>query len=389
MRTISAILFLLLSVSCGSSDSFLKAENTLPPAFNNRTLDRVTFLTAHNAFANNGDDARFLVPNQEWGITKQMEMGVRGFMLDIWSKKGEAVLCHGTCGLAGLFPLISLTDELRRFEDFMKKNPDAIITLHLEWTPSARVNEFETAFNKFPDLKNLIFDPYKWEVRQNGWPKISEMIAQNKRLLIFSQTDVTRYLGVGYDRDFLVENYWSLGGLGKDRECKARWDDIPLDTDNTQTHKFRRLFLMNHFRDIPTILTATLDNTLGSIWGRVSNECLAAARRVPNYIALDFVNKGRGLETLNALNHAIGIAFENENWQGRPQIIQPGQENLDGGEGHLDNDSLSSIEIFFKGTRVALFDDRDQNNFLLDIIETTSYVGDEANDRVASWHVDN
>lgn len=390
MQRISAISLIFFMIACGTpSVSNLKLDNTPPPSFSDRTLDRVTFLTAHNAFANNGDDARFIAPNQEWGITKQMEMGVRGFMLDIWSKKGEAVLCHSTCGFAGIFPWILLTDELKRFEDFMKKNPEAIITLHLEWTPNARVNEFEAALDKFPDLKNMIFDPYKWEVRQNGWPKISEMIAQNKRLLILSQTDATRYLGVGYDRDFTVENYWSLGPWGKDRQCKSRWDDIPLDTDNTQANKFRRLFVMNHFRDLPSILTAALDNRHGSLWGRVSNECLAAARRVPNFVALDFVNKGTGPETLIALNKAIGIAFEHNNWQGRPEIMLPGPENVQGGDGKLEDDSLSSVEIFFKGTRVALFADPDQNKFLLDVNETTSGVGTDANDLVSSWRVDN
>ncbi len=395
-----ASLLLILAVSgCGpdtqrhairpESGTFLKIDNTPPPSFNERTLDRVSFLSAHNAFANNGDDARFLVPNQEWGITKQLEMGVRGFMLDIWSTKGEAVLCHSTCGFAGTFPWISLVDEFKRFEDFMKKNPEAIITLHLEWTPSARVNEFETALNKFPDLKDMIFDPYKADVKSKGWPRITEMIAQNKRLLILSQTDATRHLGIAFDKEFTVENYWSMGNAAKDRSCRSRWDNIPLDADNSQNHKFRRLFVMNHFRDIPTLKNGALDNNKGSLFGRVENECLNAARRVPNYIALDFVNKGTGRETVDALNRSIGIAFQQGNWLGQTQLMQPGWANIEGGAGKLEDNSLSSIEIFFRGSRVALFDDREEGGFLVDIVETSGSLPDFVNDKTSSWRVDN
>ena len=58
------------------------------PAQDQRTLDQVTFLTAHNAFAN-GVDGGFappfvnLFPNQSRGIDQQLSDGVRGFMLDI------------------------------------------------------------------------------------------------------------------------------------------------------------------------------------------------------------------------------------------------------------------------------------------------------------------
>ncbi|RYZ60457.1 MAG: hypothetical protein EOP07_00750 [Proteobacteria bacterium] len=286
MRTLAALLLLTFLVSCGSAEdeSGLKLDHTPPPSFDDRTLDRVSFITSHNAFAN---EAKFIALNQEHNITQQLENdNARGFMLDIYSKNGQAVLCHPFCEI----PILKiptwrpLTDDLKRIEDFMKKDRNAIITLHLEWTSGtdgARADLFEAAFDKLPELKSMIFDPYKADVRTNGWPKIRDMISTNKRLLILSQSDSTRAMGVGLDRDFVVENYWSMGPLAQDRECRARWDDIPLDRDNTQAHKFRRLFLMNHFRDVPTILTAAIDNTWGSLWGRVINDCLIKARRIP------------------------------------------------------------------------------------------------------------
>ncbi len=376
------------SLEPGPQVSSLLLDNRGPPSFDDRTLDRVTFLTAHNAFANNGDNARFIAPNQDWGLTKQMEMGVRGFMLDVYSRNGQAVLCHMRCGLAGFFPWISLTDELRRFEDFMKKDRNAIITLHIEWTAGAKANEFEAAFNKFPDLKNMIFDPYQADVKNKGWPKVRDMIASNKRLLILSQSDSTRNMGVALDKEFTVENYWSTGTTGHDRNCRSRWDEISLDTDNTQAKAFRRLFVMNHFRDSPTILTAALDNTIGSLLARVTDDCLWPSRRIPNYVAIDFVNKGTGRETVDTLNRAVAIVFEHENWGGRAQLIVPGNQNFVGGNGHLEDNSMSSIEVFFQGTPIKFYEGRNQQNFLFELNETSGSIPANDNDTISSYRAD-
>lgn len=394
MRTKLAMACALLLISCGNpndqsgSDSSLNAEHTPAPAFDDRTLDRVSFITSHNAFAKG---IRSIAPNQDWDIRTQLDKGVRGFMLDIWSHKGKATLCHTMCEIPIPFLKpdisVSLTDKLRDFQEFMKHDRNAIITLHLEWTPSARVNEFEAALNELPELKNMIFNPYQADVKRNGWPKIRDMISQNKRLLILNQTGATKHLGIGHDREFTVENYWSMGKTASDRSCRTRWDDIPLDRDNDSNNKFRRLFVMNHFRDIPFAGTTLYDNQNDSLWGRISHECLQSARRIPNYIALDFVDKGDGFSILGTLNRAVGVGFEHPHFGGKAQLIVPGNESMNGGASKLDNDTLSSIEIFFRGTRVALFDNDHQKAFLRDIIETTAELGN-INDRVSSWRAD-
>ncbi|RYZ60458.1 MAG: hypothetical protein EOP07_00755 [Proteobacteria bacterium] len=68
--------------------------------------------------------------------------------------------------------------------------------------------------------------------------------------------------------------------------------------------------------------------------------------------------------------------------------MMPGNENIEGGDGKLQDNAMSSVEIFWKGTRVALFDGRDQADFMLDINETMQNLPQEYNDRVSSWRVD-
>ena len=45
-----------------------------------RYYHEVSFLTAHNAFSNEEDG--YVQPQQKWGLKKQLENGIRGFMLD-------------------------------------------------------------------------------------------------------------------------------------------------------------------------------------------------------------------------------------------------------------------------------------------------------------------
>ena len=69
-----------------------------------RRLDQVVLAVAHNAM--NVEDEDWGIPNQHFGYERQVEDGIRGFMLDIYDQDGVATLCHGSCSL-GSEPLWS------------------------------------------------------------------------------------------------------------------------------------------------------------------------------------------------------------------------------------------------------------------------------------------
>ncbi|KJY33431.1 hypothetical protein VR46_33615, partial [Streptomyces sp. NRRL S-444] len=59
----------------------------------------------------------------------------------------------------------------------------------------------------------------------------------------------------------------------------------PLDR---QEPGFRRLFTMSHHRNVPTVLTAALDNG-AKLRNRIAEQCRpAAGGRNPNYVSVDF-----------------------------------------------------------------------------------------------------
>ncbi|MGW9023458.1 RICIN domain-containing protein [Streptomyces sp. NPDC055722] len=284
----------------------------MPPA-DQRTLDQVTFLTAHNAYAN-GVDGGFappfvnLVPNQTRGINQQLADGVRGFMLDIHQTPDGAILCHNTCTLVS--SPVALWVDVQRIVDFLKAHPDQFITVFLEDYVDPGVLRSELA--RVNGLSDVLYRPDQTGVRQNGWPKMADLIAANHRLLIF--TDHSRSsdesaglirdsFGVMYQKDWTVENYWSMGsGIGSsDWSCYSRWYDANTNIPLTRTEPgFRPLFVMNHFRDAAIASTAQTDNT--KLADRAQRFCQPAARKKPNFLAVDRYDLGNPAAAVNTLN---------------------------------------------------------------------------------------
>jgi hypothetical protein len=278
-----------------------------------RTLDQVTFLTAHNAFANgaDGDFASFpvsLFPNQARGISRQLSDGVRGFMLDAYTVSGRAVLCHNSCD--GVGNPVPLATDLQRVVDFLKANPGQFATVFLEDYTSSDV--LKSSLASVNGLYDVLYRPDREGVATKGWPTMADLAARGRQLLIFS--DRTRAsdtangwaardtFGVLYQREWTVENYWSMGGgIGdSDWSCYSRWGtDRPLTADSAAFHP---LFVMNHFRDYPIGSTIETDN--GKLLNRAQNFCTPAARKKPNYLAVDRYDLGSPapLSTVDTLN---------------------------------------------------------------------------------------
>lgn len=283
------------------------------PAADQRTLDQVTFLTAHNAYAN-GVDGGFappvvnLFPNQSRGIDQQLADGVRGFMLDIYQTPDGAILCHDSCTLVG--NPVALWVDLQRIVTFLQAHPDQFVTVFLEDYVDPGV--LRDALAKVSGLSDVLYRPDRTGVKTTGWPKMSDLIAANHRLLIFTDhskaadqsAGLTRdSFGVMYQKDWTVENYWSMGsGAGdSDWSCYSRWYDANTNIPLTRTETgFRPLFVMNHFRDVALAATAQTDNT--KLADRARRFCQPAARKKPNYLAVDRYDLGDPAAAVSTLN---------------------------------------------------------------------------------------
>ncbi|MEU8677718.1 glycosyl hydrolase family 18 protein [Streptomyces sp. NPDC048560] len=255
------------------------------------TFDQQTFLTTHNAFYNEDDaDGAAPLPAQPHSIATQLTDGVRGLMLDAHMFNGRVRMCHEVC-----IPTAQpMSDVFGEIANFLKANPREIVTVFVEDYAStdALREEVGDDLGAGGVLDGLLFRPDAdpWQVRTKGWPKVSELIAKNKRLLLF--TDSTRAnsgaakaeLGFMYGNEWTAENYWEMGGASGEANwsCYSRWNEIPLSREEKG---FRRLFVMNHFRESPIIVTPAVDNA--KIVNRAQRFCTPAARKKPSFISVN------------------------------------------------------------------------------------------------------
>lgn len=267
-----------------------------------RRLDEVSFLSTHNAFTNY-EDSRWTSVAQSESLRHQLDNGVRGLSLDThWYQKSrwlcvislgsdcypsDVYLCHGECktfaGVTYALPRQSFHGSMQTVVDFLVTHPEEVVTIFLEDYVSAQ--QLGDSLSRVRGLDALLFRPDAWKVREQGWPKMTDLVGAGKRLLIFSDEPDREHLGVMYDKAWTVSNYWSLGDLGSDVSCVSRWGDVPLDR---QEPGFRRLFTMSHHRNVPTVINAALDNGT-KLRDRIDRQCRpAAGGRDPNFVAVDF-----------------------------------------------------------------------------------------------------
>jgi hypothetical protein len=191
------------------------------PTLCDRRLADVTFPATHNAMS--APRAGFLIPNQDVGLRGQLEMGIRGLLLDthlgVRTPRGvytllepggksrqkavaaigengvaraerlrrslgyagggdpEPFLCHGYCEL-GATPLV---DALREIRDFLVARPGEVLVLSLEdqISPQQTAEAFRES-----GLLDLVWTGDVWPL-----PTLGEMVRRDGRVLVLAEDD--------------------------------------------------------------------------------------------------------------------------------------------------------------------------------------------------------
>lgn len=331
-----------------------------------RPFNHCLWITTHNA-ANHGS----LLPNQSMDIAAQLDRGVRGLMLDIYERDGQLVTCHADCAFHGR--KAPLKNDLASVSQYLDDHPDAVVTLQLEdhyprEAMDAFVRENERLFGR-----TFNPDDARWAAKKGQWPTLREMIVADQRLLVFSQrADLAGTYAGGiatflHDQDVTSENYWSLGDtiFTHDTACRRRWDGIALDATD-QPLGLPRLFVMNHFHGVPFSYHSGIDNRLDTVTERLDTACLPAARRMPSYLAIDFIEWGDMLEFAETYNNGGLFAYAGNGASGGPictfsTAFERSWSLVTAPRLGCENDSIRSL--VFRGARagqrVTLFDAAD------------------------------
>ncbi len=265
----------------------------LPPACNgyeelcSRPLDRTVFAATHNSYAAQREGYIAFNANQWSGIEAQLRDGIRALMLDVHRDGGELALCHSLCSL-GRTPHREALKTIRRF---LEENPREVLALLYEDHVPPR--EIEA------DFLSLGLDRYAY-VHPPGapWPTLGEMIESGSRLLV-----------MGEQGSPPPAWYHSMWDLASDNPFGQR----SVSDFTCQANRGRRsnpLLLMNHWLntvlDLPSEEGATTANGLEVLYPRTM-DCIQETRKVPNFIAVNYYERGDLLGLVELLN---GVNFD-------------------------------------------------------------------------------
>ena len=250
-------------------------------------FDQVAYATSHNAMSNRA--ARWVAPNQEAGITAQLELGVRALMLDSYDFNGKSMLCHGACSL-GRQPLV---DGLGEIKSFLDAHPREVVSIIFESYLSAE--KTAVAFDEAGLMPMLYSQPV-------GQPfaTLGELVEANTRLFV-----VTDSGGGSYP---WYHDVWALS-------WETDFSNATMEDFSCAPNRGRQgnpLFILNRFLTSPVAYRdlAVQANASPSFLN-FAEQCWDEGGQIPNFVTVDFVDEGALFDVVDALNDRAIVEARN------------------------------------------------------------------------------
>ena len=267
-----------------------------------RRVHEVVFPTAHNSFSTL--ERNFIAPNHYYGMQQQLDSGLRGFMIDLWTNEddtnGTAYLCHQFCRLGAQ----RTADELKVLKAFLDANPREVVILHLEqYVDTSRVAD---AFGE-ANITELLWSPADGLTPEHNvtfaWPTLQELITSGRRVLAFTDLRAGHRLNptpvptwLPYMWDYWAETDYAAASVA-DFGCGYR-----RGANSDTAVLSRKATVLNHFLTAPlgAPYLASAAN-MRAVLELHFTQCRREWNRVPNFIALDFWSIGEPLRTVDRL----------------------------------------------------------------------------------------
>ncbi len=275
-----SIIFLTWICLLGSlTSSFAQC---LEEALCQRKYNEVVIVMTHNAYNYEGG---FTFPNQTYDIPTQLADGVRGLMIDAYMQDNDDILVYHTLSALGTEPFAKNLTEIKTFLD---ENPTEFITVIME-NHGIPVPRLLQAFEE------VGLDQYLYHHTTNEWPTLAELMAIDQRFIFFSeQNDGSGEDWYLYIWDHAFDTHFSV-------ESRA---DINCDLNRGNTDN--SLYLLNNFITDNLIGvgepdSAALINDYDFLLNRMI-DCWETHNKVPNFIGIDFHEKGNAFAVADFFN---------------------------------------------------------------------------------------
>ncbi len=243
-----------------------------------RRFDEVCFPMTHNSMSN--EDGGWIAANQTHGLTRQLEDGIRGLMLDVHPYEDQVYLCHGICELGKQL----LVDGLGETRAFLDAHPREIVSIIFEpYVPPA---DIAAAMDAAGLTARLYAHP-----PGTPWPTLQAMIDRDTRLVVFAESNGGEPAWSPPAWDVIFDTNYSAKGPAE------------LLCDLNRGAETNDLFLINNFigNPLPSIEAATEVNQRAFLYER-AKACGDARGHIPNFLGVDFYEVGDVLGVARVVN---------------------------------------------------------------------------------------
>ncbi|MFC5494955.1 hypothetical protein [Nocardioides caricicola] len=329
--TLALALGLCLALAGCSDDAARKADVACNghEELCDRAYDEVAYPATHNSMSAAAEPGWFF-PEQPDGIIAQLDHGIRVLLIDTWygqptdrrgivatadKSRAEAIeqarqdfgrravdaalrarraaglaptgevrpyLCHAMCELGST----SWARSLRATKDWLDAHPREVVTLFVqdEVTPADTARVIEQAG----------LQPYVYTPEEDGtWPTLGEMVDDGTRLVVLMENhgggELLPWLIPGFD---VVQDTPYRFRSPADFTCAENRGDPDAS-----------LFLVNHWiddwRNVPQ--NSAIVNARAVLLPRL-RECEEERGQLPNFVAVDYYDRGDLLDVVDELN---------------------------------------------------------------------------------------
>ncbi|KAG6030005.1 hypothetical protein E4U41_000220, partial [Claviceps citrina] len=288
------------------------------PTLCGRRYNAVTHMGAHNsAFLRDQSTGDSLSGNQFLKATLALDAGLRLLQAQVHRPNASSglELCHTSCGLLDAGPLEAWLSEIGAW---MGRNPSEVVTVLLVNEDRAPASEFGSVFDR-AGLSGMAYRPASGSNALSAeWPTLQDMVDANARVVAFV-TGIQYSPGTPYllpELSHVFETAYevtSLDGFNCTVDRPSRAGPAP----SALSSGF--LSLVNHFKYqavvagilVPDVSTIDAVNSAavgtgsgsgsGSLGGHLAR-CRAEWNRAPNFVLVDFWNRGQVIAALDAMN---------------------------------------------------------------------------------------
>ncbi|KAG0325147.1 hypothetical protein BG004_003289, partial [Podila humilis] len=298
---LSHILSGAIALAVSSSTTLVSAQQGQAcngyPALCAKPYNQLVSACTHNAYAYYPPGA--LAANQVNDIPTQLKDGIRAFMLDAYNLPSGATddiqLCHTACALLDGGPL---SKTLGQIKAFMDKNPNEVITILWENSQNLTPARFQTVYT----ASGLAAFSHTQKPGDAAWPTLQQMITSGKRLVSFIDSGAAANVPwLMSEYDFVFETPYNI----------VKGSPYPCTIDRPKDQK-KQMYVLNHFVsgqftlgantvNVPQPVIANVTNGAAELAGHVTN-CQKIFKQPPNFIAVDFYEKGNLFEVVAQAN---------------------------------------------------------------------------------------